>query len=61
MDEGGTEDRKCGALRGLKERVGVGVGIGSACSAPGQEGWVRGATAGSSHAARCAHPVAGRG
>lgn len=38
MDEGGPEDRKCGGLRGLKERVGV--GIGSTWSVPGREGWV---------------------
>lgn len=38
MYEGGTEDRKCGRLRGLKERARVGVGIGSIGYVPGREG-----------------------
>lgn len=60
LDEGGTEDRKCGGLRGVKEKARVGVGIGCTWSIPGREGWLRVAAAGGSHATRRAHPAAGR-
>lgn len=38
LDEGGIEDRKCGGLSGVKERVGVGVGSSLVRFGPGGGG-----------------------